>query len=289
FGFGMATFGFPIFDALASLVLSGAIGYLSIKLVKASGMELSDAAPKQIIEKVREIIAATENVSNVTSLKVRKAGAKTFVEASIQVPDYMNLKAAHEVASRVEENLKQFLGEAHVSIHVEPLETEMLTEELVEKIAREIDGVKDVHEVNVVYAHGKLYVTLHARVDPKLSVNEAHELAEKIEHNLNQKIPKIGNVTVHVEPFNSDVQKGPMADEEEIQQTIYELAERFQQSITVKRVITCVADGKRYVNIDCCIAGQASIEEAHKVASKIENGVRRRFAKTVVTVHVEPE
>ncbi|MEM2568212.1 MAG: cation diffusion facilitator family transporter [Candidatus Bathyarchaeia archaeon] len=289
FGFGMATFGFPIFDALASLVLSGAIGYLSIKLVKASGMELSDAAPKQIIEKVREIIAATENVSNVASLKVRKAGAKTFVEASIQVPDYMNLKAAHEVASRVEENLKQFLGEAHVSIHVEPLETEMLTEELVEKIAREIDGVKDVHEVNVVYAHGKLYVTLHARVDPKLSVNEAHELAEKIEHNLNQKIPKIGNVTVHVEPFNSDVQKGPMADEEEIQQTIYELAERFQQSITVKRVITCVADGKRYVNIDCCIAGQASIEEAHKVASKIENGVRRRFAKTVVTVHVEPE
>jgi len=289
FGFGMATLGFPLFDALASIVLSGAIGYLSIKLVKTSGMELSDAVPKHITEKIRETIANTENVSKITSLKARKAGAKTFVETTIQVPDYMSLEDAHEVASNVEENLKQLLGDAHVVVHVEPLETEMMTEELVERMVKEIEGIRDVHEVDVVYAHGRVNVTLHASVDPKLSVHEAHELAEKIERSISQKIQNIGNITVHIEPYNSMVRKGSTTDEKEIQQIIHKLAERIQQPIMVKRVVTYVAGGKRYINIDCCFTGKISVEEAHKIASKIENGVKQRFAKTVVTVHVEPE
>jgi len=285
----MATLGFPLFDALASIVLSGAIGYLSIKLVKTSGMELSDAVPKHITKKIRDTIASTENVSKITSLKARKAGAKTFVETTIQVPDYMSLKDAHEVASNVEENLKQLLGDAHVVVHVEPLEMEMMTEELVENMVKEIEGIRDVHDVDVVYAHGKVNITLHASVDPKLSVHEAHELAEKIERSISQRIQNIGNITVHVEPYNSTVRKGSTANEKEIQQIIHKLAERIQQAIMVKRVVTYVAGGKRYINIDCCFAGKISVEEAHKIASKIENDVKQRFAKTVVTVHVEPE
>ena len=288
FGFGMATLGFPLFDALASVVLSGTVGYLSIKLVKTSGMELSDAVPKQITGKIRDTIASTENVSKITSLKARKAGTKTFVETTIQVPDYMSLEDAHEVATNVEENLKQVLGDTHVVVHVEPLETKMMTEELVERIVKEIEGVGDVHEVDIVYVQGKVNITLHAGVDPKLSVHEAHELAEKIERSIKQKIQNIGNITVHIEPY-SKVRKGSAADEKEIQQIIHKLAEKIQQAIMVKRVVTYVAGGKRYINIDCCFAGKISVEEAHKVASKIENCVKQRFAKTVVTVHVEPE
>jgi divalent metal cation (Fe/Co/Zn/Cd) transporter len=52
----------------------------------------------------------------------------------------------------------------------------MQTEKLVEKLATEVDGVKEAHEVNTVYTNGKLYITLHAYVDPKLSVQKAHEL-----------------------------------------------------------------------------------------------------------------
>jgi cation diffusion facilitator family transporter len=289
FGFGMAVVGLPIFDALASIALSAVIGYLSVKLIKASGMELSDAISKELAEKIRREIASTKGVSKVATLRVRKAGAKTFVEAAIKVPDYMSLEEAHKVASTVEENLKSLLGDSEIIIHVEPLEREMLTGKLVEKIAKEVEGVKEVHEVNVVYTHGKLYITLHARVDPKLSVHEAHELAEKIESRIREKIENLGNVTVHIEPFTSPRQRGPTVDEKEIQQIINKTAESLQQVFTVKRIVTYVASGKRYINIDCCFTGEISIEEAHRVASKIENGVRKRFTETVVTVHMEPE
>ncbi|MEM2440628.1 MAG: cation transporter dimerization domain-containing protein, partial [Candidatus Bathyarchaeia archaeon] len=264
------------------------IGYLSVKLVKASGMELSDAVPKGLIEKVIVEIAATDGVSKIANLRVRKAGAKTFVEAAINVPDYMSLEESHAVASKVEENLKRLLGSAEVVIHVEPSEREMLTAKLVEKLAREVEGVKEVHEISVVHSNGKLYLTLHVRVDPKLSLHEAHELAEKIEQNLLLEIKNIENVTVHIEPFNSNIRRGPIADEGEIRRIIFETAETMRQFLSVKRIVTYVA-GRRYINIDCCFTGQVNVEKAHEIASKIEDAIKHRFSETVVTVHVEPQ
>jgi cation diffusion facilitator family transporter len=289
FGFGMAALGFPIFDVLASLVLISAISYLSIKLIRTSGMELSDAISKDFAEKIRKEIASTRGVSKVGNLRVRKAGAKTFVEATIQVPDYMGLEEAHTLASQVEERLKHTLGDAEVLIHVEPPEKKMLTCKFVEKLAGEVKGVKEVHEVNVVYTRGKLYITLHAHVDPAMSVREAHELAEKIENRLSKKLDNIGNITVHIEPLDTKRQRGPAVDEKEIQQVIYKTTESLQQVFSVKRIVTYVVGGKRYINMDCCFTSQISIEEAHKVASKIENGVKRRFTETIVTVHIEPK
>ncbi|MEM2947368.1 MAG: cation diffusion facilitator family transporter [Candidatus Bathyarchaeia archaeon] len=288
-GFGLATLGFPMLDAVASLVLSVMIGYLSIRLVKASGIELSDAVSREISDKVHKEIVSTLGASNVRRLRVRRAGAKTFVEATIQVPDYMSLEEAHTLTSQVEERLKNALGNTDVIIHVEPPEKEMMTSKLVEKLAGEVEGVKEVHEVNVVFAGGKLYITLHAYVDPTLSVHEAHELAEKIENRLVEKLANIGNVTVHIEPCDTKLQRGPAVNEREIRQVIYKTAESFQQMFTVKRIVTYVVSGKRYINIDCCFTSKISIEEAHKVASKIENGVKRRFTETIVTVHMEPK
>ncbi|MEM1536521.1 MAG: cation-efflux pump [Candidatus Bathyarchaeia archaeon] len=289
FGFGMASLGFLMFDVLASLVLSTAIGYLSVKLVRASGLELSDAAPKGILEKVRGEIAATEGVSKIAGLRVRKAGAKTFVEAIIAVPDYMSLEEAHTVASKVEENLKRLLGSAEVVVHVEPPEKEMLTTKLVEQLAGRVEGVKEVHEVSVVHSNGRLYLTLHARVDPELSLQEAHELAEKIEQAIAQEIKNVENVTVHVEPFDSSTQRGPIVDEEEIRQIIFKTARSLRRFISVKRIITYVAGGRRYVNIDCCFTEQVNVKKAHEIASKIERAIEQKFSETVVTVHVEPQ
>jgi cation diffusion facilitator family transporter len=288
-GFGLATLGFSASDASASLVLSAAIVYLSVKLVWASGMELSDAVSKDVVEKVRKEIVSTKGVYKVESLRVRKAGTKTFIEATIQVPDYIGFEESHGLASKIEEKLEGFLGNAEVVIHVEPLEKEMLTEKLVEKLAKEVEGVREAHDVNAVYAHGKLYITLHAYVDPTLSVQKSHDVAEKIEKKLAEKIENIGNITVHIEPFDARLRRGSTIDEKEVQQMIYKTAKGFQQVFNVKRIVTYVVGGKRYINIDCCFTSQISIEEAHKIASKIENNVKRKFTETVVTVHMEPK
>ncbi len=164
----------------------------------------------------------------------------------------------------------------------------MPIEKLVEKLATEVEGVKEAHDINVVYTNGKLYITLHAQVDPKLSIQEAHEIAEQIENKINERIRNIENVTAHIEPFNTKLQKGSAIDEVEIRKIIRKTAESRQHTFRIKRIVTYVADKKRYINIDCCFSEKTSIKNAHKLASHIEESVKKRFAETVVTVHMEP-
>lgn len=290
FGFGAATLGFFQADALASLVLSFIISYLSFKIVWNSGLDLSDAIPKKIADKVKYEILGTKGVYDCANLRVRRAGVKTFVEASIKVSDDINLEEAHEIAEKVEENVKNCLGEAAVTIHVEPLKTKMQTENIVKKIAAEIEGVNEIHKVLAVSKNGKLYITLHARVDPKLSVQEAHEIAEKIEDKISESILDAENVSVHVEPLRTETWKTlEKMDENKIRKIIQKTLKDFPQALRCEKILTYVDDKKRYITVDCSFLSKIPIENAHKITSQIERNLKKQFKETIVTVHIEPE
>jgi len=288
-GFGLATFGFFRGDSMASMILSLLLTYLSVKLIWHSGMELSDAVSKDVAEKVRKEILGAEGVYKCEHLRVRRAGTKTFVEATVKVPEFMSLEEAHNLASKIETKIKNSLGNVDATIHIEPSETEARVERIVERIAAEVEDVKEVHEINTVYTNGKLYITLHARVDPRLSVHEAHEIAEKIEGKLNERINNVENVTVHIEPFEAKVRKGSKVDEDEIRKIIHETVKPHLQTFRIRRIVTYVSDKKRYINIDGYFSETTTIEEAHNLASHIEEGIKKRFVESVVTVHMEPE
>jgi hypothetical protein len=74
----------------------------------SSGMELSDTISKDVADKVRKEIFDTRGVSNYEDLKIRKAGNKIFVRATVHVPDYISLEEAHDLTSKMEENKKRF-------------------------------------------------------------------------------------------------------------------------------------------------------------------------------------
>jgi divalent metal cation (Fe/Co/Zn/Cd) transporter len=93
----------------------------------------------------------------------------------------------------------------------------------------EVPGVKGAHETSAVHSDGKLYITLHATVDPKLSVQETHRIAEKIENGIVGSIPDVENVTVHIEPFSSKMQKGSAVDEDEVKEIIHRATGSYQQ------------------------------------------------------------
>ena len=290
FGFGVATLGFFQADALASLVLSLIISYLSFKIVWSSGLDLSDAIPKKIAEKVRKEILDTKGVYKCENLRVRQAGAKTFVEASVKVSENISLEEAHEIAEKVEENVKNYLGDTAVTIHVEPLKTKVQTENLVKKVATEIEGVNEIHKVVAVSKNGKLYITLHARVNPKISVQKAHEIAEKIEDKIGENISNVENVSVHIEPLKTETRKHlERIDENKIKKTIQKTLKNFPQALRCERILTYIDDKKRYITVDCSFLSQISIENAHKIASQIEKNLKKQFAETIVTVHIEPE
>jgi len=288
-GFGLAAIGFIYGDALASIVLSVLLTYLSLKLVWGSGMELSDTISKDISNNIRNRIFSTKGVRKCVDLKIRKAGEKTFVRATVQVPDYLNLEEAHDLTSQIEADLKDFLGNAEVTIHTEPAEPEMPTWKLVEMLARETEGVKGVHEIDTAFTENRLYVTLHIYVDPKLSVEKADEIAGKLENKIAKRLGDVENVTVHIEPYSEKKLEGPTLRKDEISRIIRELTQPKRDVFRVKGIVTYVADKKRHINIVCSFTKNITLEDAHRIASEIEEKVRARFAETIVTVHTESE
>jgi cation diffusion facilitator family transporter len=287
-GFGLAALGFYYGDSISSMILGVLLTYLSVKLVWSSGMELTDTISKDVADKVEHEIIGTEGVRRLEALKIRKAGEKVFVRATVQVPDYLNLEESHELTSRIESNIRNVLGNCEIAIHTEPCKPEMPTEKLVEKLAMEVQGVEEVHEISTAHTNEKLYITLHAHVDPKISVNTAHEIAQKIENKIEERIPEVEDVAVHMEPFSPKRRKGSMVNEEEIRTIIQNVAENYSHAFRVRGIVTYVARRKRYINIDCSFTKQISLEDAHRIASQVEEQLRENFDETTVTVHMEP-
>ncbi len=286
-GFGLATLGFYYGDSIASIFLGFMLIFLSVRLARASIMELSDTASKELVQKTRKAVLSHEGILNCINFKVRKVGSKIFVECTVQVPSVMSLEDAHALASEIEENLAETFGSVDATIHIEPAEEETKVEQLVEKLAT-VAGVREVHDIVTVYAGGKLYITLHAYVDPKLSVEKAHEIAEKIEKRMHAEIKQLENVTVHVEPYGAEKRVAEV-DEEELKKLIDELARKVKTSLRLKRTVTYAAERKRYINVDCCFTKQVPLTEAHEIASQVEKEIAEYFADAVVTVHIEPE
>ncbi len=286
-GFGLSLAGFTGADAFASIFLGTMLTYLSFKLVKFSVMELSDTASKELVEKTRKAILSCEGVVKTENLKVRKVSSKTFIEASVQVPNLMSLEEAHSLASKIETCLKDQFVNVDATIHIEPSDKERKMDHLVEKLAT-VDGVKEVHEISTIYVGGKLYITLHTYVNPELSVEESHKIAEKIEERMHAEIKSLENVTVHVEPAGVAV-PAQQVSEAQLRKAINGVAKNIADDLRIKRVLTYAAGDKRYINIDCCFTKQVQVKDAHRIASQIEKETKERFANAVVTVHMEPE
>jgi divalent metal cation (Fe/Co/Zn/Cd) transporter len=67
--------------------------------------------------------------------------------------------------------------------------------------AAEVNGVRSVENLNVRSSGVGFYVDLHVKADPKLSLEEAHEIAAKVKYAILGAIPNCVNVLVHMEPY----------------------------------------------------------------------------------------
>ncbi len=80
---------------------------------------------------------------------------------------------------------------------------EHLYDDLLEEIREESIKVKGVVETEKCFirkAGMKYHVDLHAIVDGEISVKEGHDIAHKLKDYLQNEIPNLGHVLIHIEP-----------------------------------------------------------------------------------------
>jgi cation diffusion facilitator family transporter len=146
-------------------------------------------------------------------VSVQTISGRLSVSADLEVEATMALVAAHEVASRLEEAIRDELGpEVEVETHIEPLPADVLpgrdaTDARIREIrdalvalATDIPDIGEVHDVRVRETADGEIVNFHCRVAPTLSVGAVHEAVDALESRLRRQFPAIERVTGHAEP-----------------------------------------------------------------------------------------
>ncbi len=70
----------------------------------------------------------------------------------------------------------------------------------VERTAREVPGVEDVHDVRIRWIGHRLVGELHVVVDGERSVREGHEIVLEVRRRLLASVPHLHKATIHVDP-----------------------------------------------------------------------------------------
>jgi len=75
-----------------------------------------------------------------------------------------------------------------------------LKKKRIKEIVNSIDKIKGCHKIRTGGSKYYIYVDLHITLDSCYSLNEAHNIAHKVENKLKKSISGIQDVVVHIDP-----------------------------------------------------------------------------------------
>ena len=122
FGLICANFGFFFADSVAALGVAVIVLFISFRLGKKSIDVLLDTAPQEKIDLVKLTLSEFKEVKHFHSLKIRTAGADTFVKVNVHLDPDLSLHQVHEICDKIETEIGARIERSEVYIHAEPQE-----------------------------------------------------------------------------------------------------------------------------------------------------------------------
>ncbi|QUC65721.1 cation diffusion facilitator family transporter [Nitrosopumilus sp. K4] len=286
-GIVFAMYGFYSGDFIAALILGVVLAILSIKLVYKTAQDLTDIISPDLVKKVRDIVTSTEGVIDADAILMRRSGDTIFADITISLRGDASFENAHEISDKVEANIKEKISNASITIHFEPDWKNVPLDAKIHDIAKNIPGVKGVHNVSTHKSKGKTFANLHVMVDREINLYSAHKISETVEESIQKSIPKVEHVTIHLEPFLT-IPKNFNVEDKETETRIRRILEKYPEIKKIGRIVSLNFENILKIDIDCSFDRDLSIEKVHDITSKIEHIIRAEIKNAVITIHPEP-
>lgn len=280
-------------DSLAGLAVAGVILWVGSQLGRRTLDALLDAAPEGMQDEIMAAIRGIPGVLQVDRVRLRRAGNRYFVDATVSVARTANLEQVHELTDRIEKRVAQIVP-ADVIVHAEPRapRDEHLFE-TVRAVALRL-GLA-VHDVTASQQDGHLFVELHLEVDENLSLSEAHRRATELEDGIRGLGKGNVDVNIHIEPLGRhiatpDVRAGEMRQlEMAVESFLNHMPSTYDELLNTHDVRVRQVEHHILVSCHCSMKGDLSITRVHDVTAALEDSVKERFPQiSRVTIHPEP-
>lgn len=275
-------------DAAAALLVALVIIRAAGLLTWRSGDILIDRAPAGAEEQLRRAISEVEGVREVRSVRVRRSGPNLIGDASIATGRMLSVEAASALVKAVKAGARQVLPRLDLAVAVEGQQQQGDIVERIHAAAARNGGVRDLHNVTVEReADGSLHLTMHAKLPGDQNMANASRTSRALERSIRDELPEVTRIDIHLEPMEPQVVPG-----QDVTARNQQLAARIRKVVEshpeVRRCVDVELSDRRnqiYAHVVAEVAGEMSLEHAHKIESELEEMIRREIpeAHEVVT------
>jgi len=284
-GLVLVASGYPRADSIAALFVAVLVLLAAARLIRTNADVLMDRTSDAAHEAARAAIAGVEPPVELRRLRLRQSGGRAFADVVIGVPPGAAVGQGHAAADAVERAVQEALPHSDVVVHVEP-RTEAELRELVLASALRVPRVREVHNVRVVTVDGGVEVGLHLKLPGDLSLEDAHGVATQVESAISTDLPTISAVRTHLEPLREAAEGERYGEigEEELAAVVERLTGERPRDV---RLVGTDEGLLAFVTVQ--VAADATLAEAHRLASEVDEGIRAERPEIAdVVVHTEP-
>ena len=115
-----------VLDPIAALVVSVFIVVQAAKILSdAIGQLMEKSLPRDVEQRICEIVYEEEGTSDIHHLRTRKIGSQISIELHVRMNGYLTLREVHDKSIAIEKRLWAAFGDStYINLHVEPLKSE---------------------------------------------------------------------------------------------------------------------------------------------------------------------
>ncbi len=115
-----------VLDPIAALVVSVFIVVQAAKILSdAIGQLIEKSLPRDVEQRICEIVYEEEGTSDIHHLRTRKIGSQISIELHVRMNGSLTLREVHGKSIAIEKRLRAAFGDStYINLHVEPLKSE---------------------------------------------------------------------------------------------------------------------------------------------------------------------
>jgi cation diffusion facilitator family transporter len=280
-------------DALAGLAVAAIILWVGAQLGKRTLDALLDVAPKGLQQEIAMAVGRMDGVLDVDRVRVRRAGNRHFVDATVSVARTASLEQVHALSDAIEKRIGEIVP-SDVMVHAEPRAPQ--GEHLFEAIRAVAQRMGlAIHDVTALQHAGQLFIELHLEVDENLSLRDAHRQSTELEEGIRKLRDGSTDVNIHIEPLGRhiatpDAGAGEMKQlSRSIEDFLNGLPAEFDELVNCHDVRVRQVEHHILASCHCTMRGALPITEVHDVTATLEDRVKAKFPQIYrVTIHPEP-
>ncbi|MEN8243061.1 MAG: cation transporter dimerization domain-containing protein, partial [Chloroflexota bacterium] len=149
-------------------------------------------------------------------------------------------------------------------------------------------GLHDLH-VHAGEENEDFTVELHLEFSSKITLGEAHIIADRFEAQVLKRWSQIGAVITHLEPLHQQVLQSEGRNDPALQAKVVAVLDDFLDTSQIRSMRLYQSGGHLQAVIVICLEENTSLTSAHEFSEKIEIELRKQVPElNRVTLHVEP-